>query len=108
MPNIPEDQLEKTVIDALIKSAYRGDTRHQVDLAYRYLTGYDVDQSMENGYAWAYVSFELGSSEEGKGLMDLVWFSFITDLKRRNALIKAKDLCVEVNASIITKMRTRY
>ena len=80
-------------------SAYRGNISHQVDLAYRYLTGYGFDQSIMDGYAWAYVATQNGS-EEGEELMELIWLHFTSDLKQRNAILAAKSLHTEVERKL--------
>ena len=59
--NFNENELNGAITSALIKSACSGNASHQVDLAYRYLTGYGFEQSITDGYAWAYVATQKGS-----------------------------------------------
>lgn len=97
MCSLNENELSGAITNALIKSAYSGNASHQVDLAYRYLTGYGFEQSTTDGYAWAYVATQKGS-EEGEELMELIWLHFTTDLKQRNAILAAKSLFAEVGS----------
>jgi len=95
--SLNESELNGAITKALIKSAYSGNVFHQVDLAYRYLTGYGFEQSITDGYAWAYAATQKGS-EEGEELMELIWLHFTTDLKQRNAILAAKSLYAEVES----------
>jgi hypothetical protein len=80
---------------SMMKSAYGGDVSNQVELANLYFTGDLFDQSIMDGYAWAYVATQKGS-EEGEELMELIWLHFTSDLKQRNAILAAKSLYAEV------------
>jgi hypothetical protein len=95
MSILNENELNDAIVSTLMKSAYGGNVSHQVDLAYRYLTGYGFDQSIMDGYAWAYVATQKGS-DEGEELMELIWLHFTSDLKQRNAILAAKSLYAEV------------
>jgi hypothetical protein len=89
MSIVNENELTDAIESTLMKSAYGGNVSHQVDLAYRYLTGCGVEQSIMDGYAWVYVATQKGS-EEGEELMELIWFYFTSDLKQRNAILQPK------------------
>ena len=55
MSILNENELNDAIVSTLMKSAYGGNVSHQVDLAYRYLTGYGFDQSIMDGYAAHYL-----------------------------------------------------
>ena len=90
-----KNELNDAIVSTLMKSAYGSNVSHQVDLAYRDLTGYGFEQSIMDGYALAYVATQKGS-EEGEKLMELIWLHFTSDLKQRNAILAAKSVYAEV------------